>query len=111
MTESTSENATSNFKEQFNRQESVETPFGGIIKIVDIPPKELIDAAIGGMRSILDPHTVYMEKSDYDNLKISTTGKFGGLGITISIRDNILTVICPSRASWITGIPSNISRT
>ncbi|MBN1162948.1 MAG: S41 family peptidase [Candidatus Krumholzibacteriota bacterium] len=56
---------------------------------------ELIDAAIEGMLKELDPHSVYLSKHQYDNLMIDTKGEFGGLGITISVRDNYPTVISP----------------
>lgn len=56
---------------------------------------ELIDAAIEGMLDELDPHSVYLDEIDYQNLMIQTKGKFGGLGITISIRDKFPTVISP----------------
>lgn len=56
---------------------------------------ELIDAAIGGMLDELDPHSIYLDELDYQNLMIHTKGKFGGLGITISIRDKFPTVISP----------------
>jgi carboxyl-terminal processing protease len=56
---------------------------------------ELIDAAINGMLSELDPHSVYLDELAYQNLMISTKGKFGGLGITISVRDKFPTVISP----------------
>ena len=56
---------------------------------------ELIDAAIDGMLDELDPHSIYLDELDYQNLMIHTKGKFGGLGITISIRDKFPTVISP----------------
>ncbi|MCD6379784.1 S41 family peptidase [bacterium] len=56
---------------------------------------ELIDAAIDGMLSELDPHSIYLDELAYQNLMISTKGKFGGLGITISVRDKFPTVISP----------------
>jgi carboxyl-terminal processing protease len=57
--------------------------------------KLLMDKAIDGMFSILDPHSVYFEKKQFDELMIQTEGKFGGLGIQISIRDKVLTVMTP----------------
>lgn len=60
-----------------------------------ISSKELVQAAIQGIKGILDPHTDYFTKEKYDDLKVSTEGAFGGLGITIAIRDNILTIITP----------------
>ncbi|MFH0921150.1 MAG: S41 family peptidase [Fibrobacterota bacterium] len=64
--------------------------------VVDVPAESLLVYAINyGMRDILDPHTSYFEEKDYDNLMIHTKGEFGGLGITIGVPDNILTVIAP----------------
>lgn len=56
---------------------------------------ELIDAAIAGMLEELDPHSVYLDRSQYENLMIDTEGEFGGLGIQISVRDDYPTVISP----------------
>ncbi|MBN1128703.1 MAG: S41 family peptidase, partial [Chitinispirillaceae bacterium] len=56
---------------------------------------ELLDNGINGMLRILDPHTSYFKADQYEELKIHTEGKFGGLGIQISIRDKILTVMTP----------------
>ncbi|MCB9541670.1 MAG: MXAN_5808 family serine peptidase [bacterium] len=52
-------------------------------------------AAINGMLSTLDPHSVLLRPEDYREMKLSTRGKFGGLGIVISIRDGQLTVVNP----------------
>jgi carboxyl-terminal processing protease len=69
--------------------------------VEEMPSKDLIDNAIKGMLRILDPHTTYFEPKQYEELKIHTDGKFGGLGIQISIRDKVLTVMTP-----ITGTPA-----
>jgi carboxyl-terminal processing protease len=63
--------------------------------VEEVPSKDLVDNAIKGMTHILDPHTTYFEEKDYQELKIHTEGKFGGLGIQISIRDKVLTVMTP----------------
>ena len=63
--------------------------------VEDVDPAELSESAIQGMRNILDPHTAVFAPKDYEDLKVSTEGEFGGVGITISLRDNILTVISP----------------
>ncbi|MFC1584959.1 S41 family peptidase [Fibrobacterota bacterium] len=63
--------------------------------VEEISSKDLVRAAIEGLRDILDPHTAYFTEKDYNNLKVSTEGAFGGLGITIAIRENILTIISP----------------
>ena len=63
--------------------------------VEEVNPTELTDAALNGIRNILDPHTTVFTPKDYESLKVSMEGKFGGVGITISLRDNILTVISP----------------
>jgi carboxyl-terminal processing protease len=63
--------------------------------VEDVTSEELVDAAIGGIRTILDPHTAYFTPKDYEDLKVNTEGEFGGLGIQIGIRDQILTVVSP----------------
>ncbi|OQX89765.1 MAG: hypothetical protein B6D65_01545 [candidate division Zixibacteria bacterium 4484_93] len=61
----------------------------------DFDLQKAIEAGISGMLSTLDPHTVYFEEKQYEDLKVDTRGKFEGLGIVIGIRDNVLTVISP----------------
>lgn len=63
--------------------------------VEEMSSKDLIDNAIQGMIHILDPHTTYFDAKEYEELKIHTEGKFGGLGIQISIRDKVLTVMTP----------------
>ncbi len=55
----------------------------------------MIDGAIRGMVKALDPHTSYLPPASYKEMQVETTGKFGGLGIEISIRDGVLTVVSP----------------
>lgn len=57
--------------------------------------KELIYSGIRAMLKTLDPYTQFFEKADYDELMVQTKGKFGGLGIEIGIRNQVLTVISP----------------
>jgi carboxyl-terminal processing protease len=56
---------------------------------------QLIDKSLQGLLSNLDAHSTYMDKKSYENLKTQTDGEFGGLGITVGMRDNALTVIAP----------------
>jgi len=63
--------------------------------VEDVSSKELVDNAIKGMTQILDPHTAYFEAKEYEDLRTQTEGKFGGLGILISVRDKVLTVMTP----------------
>ena len=90
-----------NFYEDVIRLENVTNKIHqGYVK--EIPSEDLVDNAIEGMLGILDPHTTYFKKKDFEELKIHTEGKFGGLGIQISIRDQILTVMTP-----ISGTPAS----
>ncbi|MBM3319793.1 MAG: S41 family peptidase [Candidatus Eisenbacteria bacterium] len=57
--------------------------------------EDLMDAAIQGMVKSLDSHSQYLDRKQYRDLMVGTQGSFGGLGIVISIRDQILTVIAP----------------
>ncbi len=57
--------------------------------------QKLIEGAIHGLMKTLDPHSSYMTPDVYQEMKIQTSGKFGGLGIEVSVRDGLLTVISP----------------
>ena len=57
--------------------------------------EELIQGAIKGMVEDLDPHSSYMTKEGYEDLMVNTRGRFDGVGIEITIRDNMLTVVSP----------------
>ncbi|HRT06209.1 MAG TPA: S41 family peptidase, partial [Kiritimatiellia bacterium] len=57
--------------------------------------KKLIHGALGGMLQSLDPHSQFMDEEAFKSMKEDTAGKFGGLGITIGIKDGVLTVIAP----------------
>lgn len=65
-------------------------------KYVDqVDHKKLIQGAIKGMLNELDPHSAYMDRDVYNSFKDEIKGEFGGLGITIGMRDKMLTVIAP----------------
>lgn len=86
--------APGDFYEELSRLNKVLSEIN--LKYVEsVDPAELSESAIQGMRNILDPHTAVFAPKDYEDLKVSTEGEFGGVGITISLRDNILTVISP----------------
>ncbi len=57
--------------------------------------REIEYAAINGMLSTLDPHSILLSPEEYAEMHLSTKGRFGGLGIVIGIRENQLTVINP----------------
>lgn len=57
--------------------------------------KDLIYGAMKGMLSSLDPYSQFMDPDTYNEMKIETEGEFGGIGIEITIKDNLLTIISP----------------
>jgi carboxyl-terminal processing protease len=57
--------------------------------------KDLIYGALKGMLSSLDPYSQFMDPDTYNEMKIETEGEFGGIGIEITIKDNLLTIITP----------------
>ena len=63
--------------------------------VEEVDSKKLIEGAIKGMLATLDPHTVYLPAEQFKDMQVDTSGKFGGLGIEISINDGYLTVVTP----------------
>lgn len=61
----------------------------------DVTTKQLIDGAINGMLVSLDAHSAYLTPDLYKELQVDTRGSFGGLGIEITLRNGILTVVSP----------------
>ena len=60
-----------------------------------VSTRQLIDGAITGMLNALDPHSAYLPPELYKELQVDTRGSFGGLGIEITTRNNVLTVVSP----------------
>ncbi len=58
-------------------------------------PQELIYGAIKGMVHNLDPHSSFMTKEEYRELMLETKGSFTGIGVEITVKDNVLTVVSP----------------
>jgi carboxyl-terminal processing protease len=101
MAKSSSSQGVSNSQEsQASRLEAMRK-FARVLHIVEensVDPlnyTEITEKAISGLMNALDPHSSYFTKSTYDNFKIQTDGEFGGLGITVGMRDGALTVISP----------------
>ncbi len=75
--------------------------FANVLAIVQknyvepVTTKRLIDGAITGMLASLDPHSAYLTPELYRDLEVETRGSFGGLGIEITIKNGILTVMSP----------------
>jgi len=57
--------------------------------------KELIESAIGGMLTGLDPHSAFLNEEAFTELQVGTSGQFGGLGIEISMEDGFVKVVSP----------------
>ncbi|HRD78178.1 MAG TPA: S41 family peptidase [Hyphomicrobiaceae bacterium] len=55
----------------------------------------LIDAAINGMLNALDPHSAYLNPKSFRDMQISTRGEFGGLGIEVTMENNVVKVVSP----------------
>lgn len=66
----------------------------------------LIQGAIKGMLETLDPHSNFLPPDVFRDMKIDTSGKFGGVGIEIGVRDNVLTVVAPieDTPAWKAGL-------
>ncbi len=60
-----------------------------------VDDKTLLDNAIRGMVSGLDPHSTYLDAHEYQELQVGTTGEFGGLGIEVGMEDGFVKVISP----------------
>ncbi|MBW2434265.1 MAG: PDZ domain-containing protein [Deltaproteobacteria bacterium] len=75
--------------------------FADVIELIEkeyvdkVESKELIEKAIQGMLSSLDPHSTLMPPEAFEDLQIDTKGKFTGIGIHITMRDGFVTVISP----------------
>ncbi|HEX9007591.1 MAG TPA: S41 family peptidase [Bacteroidota bacterium] len=75
------------------------TLFGRVYKEItanyvdEVDPEKFMEAGIDGMLGTLDPYTVYISKEEGDEVDLLTSGKYGGIGVTIGIRDGALKVI------------------
>jgi len=69
-------------------------------------PRDLIYGALKGMLAALDPYSQFMDPETYNELKVDTEGKFGGLGIEVTIADGLLTIVTPieDTPAWRAGL-------
>ncbi len=63
--------------------------------VEDIDDKKLLENAIRGMVGGLDPHSAYLDREQFKELQVGTTGEFGGLGIEVGMEDGFVKVISP----------------
>ena len=63
--------------------------------VEDVTVKDLIESAIEGMLTSLDPHSTYLNTEELDELRVQTKGEFGGLGIEVTLENGVVKVISP----------------
>ena len=60
-----------------------------------VPDEQLLEDAVRGMLVGLDPHSAYLDEEEYQDLKVGTSGEFGGLGIEVTMEDGFVKVVSP----------------
>ncbi|MFA7554330.1 MAG: S41 family peptidase [Spongiibacteraceae bacterium] len=63
--------------------------------VEEIDDKTLLENAIRGMLSGLDPHSAYLDAESFDDLQVNTTGEFGGLGLEVGMENGFIKVVSP----------------
>ncbi|HVB18249.1 MAG TPA: S41 family peptidase [Stellaceae bacterium] len=75
--------------------------FGDVFELVrddyvdHVSDDKLIEGAINGMLTSLDPHSNYLNAKDFNDMKVQTRGEFGGLGIEVSMENGLVKVVSP----------------
>ena len=90
--------AQSDDKEETYRQLSL---FGDVFERVrsdyveEVTDQDLVEAAINGMLTSLDPHSGYLPDDNFKKMQVQTTGRFGGLGIEVTMENGFVRVVSP----------------
>lgn len=63
--------------------------------VEEVSDKELIESAINGMLSSLDPHSSYLNRESFEDMRVETKGEFGGLGIEVTMENGLVKVVSP----------------
>lgn len=63
--------------------------------VENIPDDKLIEAAIRGMIADLDPHSAFLDPEEFDEIRISTTGEYSGVGIEVALENGVVKVVKP----------------
>lgn len=90
-------------KAQSNNEETYRqlTLFGDVFQRVredyveEVSDQDLVEAAINGMLTSLDPHSAYLPDDNFQKMQVQTRGKFGGLGIEVTMEDGFVKVVSP----------------
>ena len=75
--------------------------FGDVFELVrndyvdDVKDDTLVEGAINGMLTALDPHSNYLNSKNFNDMKVQTRGEFGGLGIEVSMESGLVKVVSP----------------
>jgi carboxyl-terminal processing protease len=75
--------------------------FGDVFQLVrsdyvdKVGDEKLVEGAINGMLTSLDPHSNYLNAKNFDDMKVQTRGEFGGLGIEVSMENGVVKVVSP----------------
>src|SRR5438094_7157775 len=75
--------------------------FGDVLELVrseyvdDVKDDTLVEGAINGMLTALDPHSNYLNAKNFTDMKVQTRGEFGGLGIEVSMESGLVKVVSP----------------
>jgi carboxyl-terminal processing protease len=69
--------------------------FGDVFEKVRTDEAKLIEAAVNGMLTSLDPHSSYMDAKSFRDMQVQTRGEFGGLGIEVTMEDGLIKVVTP----------------
>jgi carboxyl-terminal processing protease len=74
--------------------------------VEEVPDDKLIESAINGMLTALDPHSGYLDESRYRDMQVQTRGEFGGLGIEVTMENGLVKVVSPidDTPAWRAGI-------
>src|SRR6202049_4419291 len=89
--------ATSNTSDSYKQLDL----FGDVFDLVraqyvdDVSDETLIEGAINGMLTSLDPHSNYLNSKNFNDMKVQTRGEFGGLGIEVSMESGLVKVVSP----------------
>lgn len=64
--------------------------------VEEVSDEQLLEGAIDGMLASLDPHSSFLNMSDFDRMRTQTDGEYGGLGLTVNMEDGVVRVVAPT---------------
>jgi carboxyl-terminal processing protease len=72
----------------------------------EVKAEKIIEGALRGMMLALDPYSQFLDRDAYNEIKVESRGRYGGLGLVITVRDGLLTVISPMEdtPAWKAGV-------